>query len=364
LNYLGQGALLLRDPGAAPSPFFRMIPGPLLLVGVALSTAAAVIASQALISGVYSLTRQATMLGLLPRLNIRHTSAEERGQIYIPAMTWAQLVATVCLVLGFQSSGNLAAAYGVAVTLTMVITTVLACILLKHRFRWSWPAAVGLSLVFLLPEGAFTLANLAKIPQGGWFPLLVGAGLFTVMTTWRRGRQILAQRFAERLLPLERFFQRVAAEKPPRVPGTAVFMTSAAAGTPPALLHNYQHNHVLHERVVLLTVVTAVSARVADAERAVVTELGSGVVRVVVRYGFMEQPSAPKLLVSLGLVPEDLQGVTFFLGRETMIASERAGMARWRVRLFALLSRNADPATRFFEIPPDSVLEIGAQIEL
>jgi KUP system potassium uptake protein len=364
LNYLGQGALLLRNPDAAPSPFFRMVPEALLYPIIALSTAATVIASQALISGVYSLTRQATMLGFLPRMSIRHTSAEERGQIYVPSMNWVMMIATICVVLGFRSSGSLAAAYGVAVTLTMVITTLLACVLVKNRWHWRWPTALGITVLFLVPEAAFTAANLAKIEAGGWFPLLVGGCLFALMTTWRKGRQILAQRFKDRLLPLEDFFDRVEAEGPPRVPGTAVFMTSVAGGTPPAMLHNFRHNHVLHEHVVLLTIVTEEDARVRESDRCEVTELECGFVRIAARYGFMEQPNAPKLLIGAQVVSETLQGVTFFLGRETMIATKHPGMARWRVHLFAFLARNAEPATRFFNIPPESVMEIGAQIEL
>jgi KUP system potassium uptake protein len=364
LNYLGQGALLLRDPSAAPNPFFNMAPAGLLYPFIALSTCATVIASQALISGVYSLTRQAMMLGLLPRMSIRHTSAEERGQIYVPSINWLLMGATIFVVLTFRSSGSLAAAYGVAVTLTMVITTLLACVLVKTRWNWRWPTALGITVLFLVPEAAFTAANLAKIEHGGWFPLLVGGFLFALMTTWRKGRQILAQRFKERLLPLEDFFDQVEAEPPPRVPGTAVFMVSVAGGTPPAMLHNFRHNHVLHENVVLLTIVTEEEARVRESERFVATELECGFVRISARYGFMEQPNAPKLLINAQVVPATLEGVTFFLGRETMIATQHPGMARWRVHLFAFLARNAEPATRFFNIPPDCVMEIGAQIEL
>jgi KUP system potassium uptake protein len=364
LNYLGQGALLLRDPGAAPNPFFRMAPDELLYPFIALSTCAAVIASQALISGVYSLTRQAMMLGLLPRMSIRHTSAEERGQIYVPSINWLLAGATIFVVLIFHDSSSLAAAYGIAVTLTMVITTLLACVLTKTRWNWRWLTALGLTALFLVPEAAFTAANLAKIGHGGWFPLLVGGFLFSLMTTWRKGRQILAQRFKERLLPLEDFFGRIQGERPPRVPGTAVFMTSVAGGTPPAMLHNFRHNHVLHEHVVLLTIVTEEDARVPESERFDATELECGFVRIAARYGFMEQPNAPKLLINAQVVPETLKGVTFFLGRETMIATQHPGMARWRVHLFAFLARNAEPATRFFNIPPDCVMEIGAQIEL
>jgi KUP system potassium uptake protein len=364
LNYLGQGALLLRDPSAAESPFFRMVPSELLFPAIGLSTVATVIASQALISGLYSLTSQAAMLGFLPRMHIRHTSAEERGQIYVSTINWLLMIGTICVVLGFRKSADLAAAYGVAVTLTMVITTVLACVLVKSGWGWRWASALGITLLFLLPEASFAAATLTKVGHGGWFPLVVGAFLFTVMTTWRKGRQILAQRFKERIVPLEQFFDKVEVETPARVPGTAVFMTSVPGGTPPALLHNFRHNHVLHEHVALLTIVTAEAARARDNERCSIEQLECGFVRMTARYGFMEQPDVPKLLASARLVPESLQGVTFFLGRETMIATAHPGMARWRVHLFAFLARNAEPATRFFNIPPDCVVEIGAQIEL
>ncbi len=363
MNYFGQSALLIEDPKAVENPFFLLFPQLLLYPMIALSTAATVIASQALITGVFSLTSQATMLGLLPRVRINHTSADERGQIYVPFVNWALMLATIGLVLGFRSSGNLAAAYGIAVTLTMVITTVLAYFLARRVWKWSVVKAGALSLLFLAPELVFMGANAIKIEHGGWFPLVVGAGIFTMMLSWRRGREILAQRFREQLLPLTDFFDLMVVERPARVPGTAVFMTSSREGTPPPLLHNFMHNRVVHQHIVLLTVITSDAARVAESERCTVEEMEHGFIRVVGRYGFMEQPDAPKLLHDAGLIGT-VEHVTFFLGRENLIATKHPGMARWRVSLFAFLTRNAQPATKFFNIPPDRVMELGAQIEL
>ena len=363
LNYFGQGALLLAHPEAVENPFFRMAPGWALYPLVALSTAATVIASQALITGVYSLTRQATMLGFMPRVEVRHTSAAERGQIYVPTMNWLLMLATVGLVLGFKSSSELAAAYGIAVTLTMVMTTVLAAIYARRGWGWKLHWVIALSVVFLVPETVFLIANLAKITHGGWFPLAVGVLLFSVMTTWRTGRAILSRRFLEDLLPLTDFFDLLRVEIPARVPGTAVFMTSIKDGTPPALLRNFMHNRVLHQHIVLLTIQTQESARVAESERFDVERLDHGFSRVTGRYGFMEQPDAPLLLERAGLV-SSVEHTTFFLGRENLISSAHPGMARWRIRLFAALTRNAQPANKFFNIPPDRVMEIGAQIEL
>jgi KUP system potassium uptake protein len=363
MNYFGQGSLLLADPKAVENPFFRMMPNVALYPMVFLSTAATVIASQALISGVFSLTSQGTMLGLLPRVAIKHTSAHERGQIYVPFVNWALMLATIGLVLGFKSSSNLAAAYGIAVTLTMVITTILAYFLTRHVWGWSIPKAAALSAVFLAPELVFMGANAIKIEHGGWFPLVVGAAIFVMMLSWKRGREILAQRFREQLLPLEDFFDLMHVEVPARVPGTAVFMVSSRDGTPPSLLHNFMHNRVVHQHIVLLTVVTSESARVSEEHRFSVEDLEHGFVRVIGRYGFMEQPDAPRLLLDAHAITS-VEHTTFFLGRENLIATQHPGMAKWRVGLFAFLTRNAQPATKFFNIPPDRVFEIGAQIEL
>ncbi len=351
LNYFGQGALLLERPEDVENPFFRMAPGWALYPLVILSTAATVIASQALITGVFSLTRQATMLGFMPRVEVRHTSAHEAGQIYVPTMNWLLMLATVGLVLGFKTSSDLAAAYGIAVTLTMVMTTVLAAIYARLGWGWRREWVAALTILFLVPESVFLIANLAKIAHGGWFPLAVGVLLFTVMTTWRRGREILARRFQEDLLPLDDFFDLLRVEIPARVPGTAVFMTSIKTGTPPALLRNFMHNRVLHQHIVLVTIATQGSARVAEEERFTVEHLEHGFSRVTGRYGFMEQPDAPELLERAGLV-SSVEHTTFFLGRENLISSSHPGMARWRIRLFAALTRNAQPANKFFNIPP------------
>jgi KUP system potassium uptake protein len=363
MNYFGQGALLISHPETIANPFFKMVPTFALLPVVLLSTCATVIASQALISGVYSLTSQATMLGFLPRFSIRHTSAHERGQIYIPSVNYALMLAAIGLVLGFKSSDALAAAYGIAVTLTMVITTILAFFLVRYGWGWGYHKAIPISLVFFIPEMFFVGANATKIEHGGWFPLIIGATIFAIMVTWKRGREILAERFAEQLLPLSDFYDVIAVELPARVPGTAVFMTGTRDGTPPALLHNFLHNRVLHQNIVLLTIVTDDSARIAEEDRFKLEKLEHGFCRIVGRYGFMEQPDAPALLIAAGLI-HTVEHTTFFLGRENLVATRRPGMARWRVSLFAFMSRNAQPATKFFNIPPDRVMEIGAQIEL
>jgi KUP system potassium uptake protein len=363
LNYFGQGAFLLAHPEDVENPFFRMAPDWALYPMVALATAATVIASQALITGVFSITRQATMLGFLPRMNVLHTSPHERGQIYVPTMNWMLMAATLALVLFFQSSSKLAAAYGLSVTLTMVMTTVLVALYARRGWGWSFHRVGLIVLPFVTLELAYLGANLTKILHGGAFALGVGVLLFAVMTTWRRGRQIMAQRFKEQLLPLSDFFELLLVEIPARVPGTAVFMTSTREGTPPPLLHNFMHNRVVHQHIVLLTIVTADSARVAEEDRCEIERLEHGFSRVTARYGFMEQPDAPLLLERAGLI-SSVDHTTFFLGRESLIATQHPGMARWRVRLFAWLTRNAQPANKFFNIPPDRVMEIGAQIEL
>jgi KUP system potassium uptake protein len=363
LNYLGQGALLIADPSALENPFYRLAPDWALIPLVILSTCAAVIASQALISGVFSMTRQATMLGFLPRVNVLHTSAHERGQVYVPAVNWLLMLATIALVLGFRSSSALAGAYGVAVIMTMVITTMLAFDLGRFGWGWSLPQSIAVTALFLLPEVFFLGANITKVAEGGWFPLVLAVGLFVVMTTWQRGRGILSKRFRQQMLPLKTFFRTLRKRAPVRVTGTAVFMTSSKDGTPLALLHNFEHNHVVHSRIILLTILTDESARVEEAQRSTIEELGHGFTRVIARYGFMEHPDVPALLRQIGLI-EDFAKATFFLGRETMITTDHSGMAGWRVHLFSYLSRNAQPATKFFHIPPDRVMELGAQIEL
>jgi len=362
LNYFGQGALLLSDPEAAGNVFFRLAPSWALYPFVLLSTAATVIASQALISGVYSLTRQGSMLGLLPRVNVLHTSAQQEGQIYVPVINWMLMFVTIGLVLGFGSSSRLAAAYGMAVTLSMLITTLLAYTVAR-TWGWSRWQAGGVTLLFLSIELTFLAANLEKIGRGGWFPLLLAAFLSVIMSTWYRGRELLAERFRRDLLPLDEFFEIVSSTSPLRVPGTAVFMTGHRQGTPPALLHNLRHNHVLHQNVILLTIVMDDAARVSESRRVTVESAGPGFFRVIGRYGFMEQPDAPDLVLRSGLLTE-LSDVTFFLGREHLIVGERSAVQRWRIALFTFLARSSQPATRFFNIPPDRVMEIGTQIAL
>jgi KUP system potassium uptake protein len=304
------------------------------------------------------------MLGYLPRVSVQHTSAGHIGQIYVPTVNWMLTIATIALVLGFKSSSALAAAYGVAVTLNMAITTLLAYVVARRRWAWGVAPAVAVTLLFLTPELVFVSSNMAKVADGGWFPLAVGVVLFTVFTTWRRGREILFERYKERVVPLEDFFELMRVELPKRVPGTAVFMTSATGGTPPALLTNFLHNRVVHEHVVLLTIVTEGKARVPRAERVEVLELENGFRRAIARYGFMETPDIPTLLERPELRDYSLEYVTFFLGKETVLPTARPGMALWRERLFAFLTRNAQPATAFFGIPPTRVVEIGVQIEM
>jgi len=364
LNYLGQGALLLHTPDAVSNPFFRMAPQWSLYPLLVLATMAAIIASQAVISGAFSLSRQAAMLGYLPRMRIAHTSAHEIGQVYVPGINAALFVCTIALVMGFRSSSNLAAAYGIAVTITMVITTVLAYWVARHRWAWSRAAALSLTAVFLVVDLAFFGANIVKIADGGWVPLLAAGAVFTVMTTWKRGRQQLGERMRSRIVPLTDFFAGIDAGDPARAPGTAVFMSSNPAGTPPALLQNFLHNHVVHERVILLTIVTEESARVADTERVEVEELGHGFVRVIAHYGFMEEPDIRAVLARPDVPAPPVDQVTFFLGRETLLSTEQSDMPRWRTNLFALMTRNAAQATSFFRIPAARVFEVGSQIEL
>ena len=366
INYFGQGALLIHTPAAVENPFYRMTPEWALYPVVVIATAATVIASQALISGAFSLTMQAVQLGYVPRVAIDHTSAREFGQIYIPAVNWALMVACIGLVLGFRSSSNLAAAYGVAVTTTMTITTVLLFVVARERWRWGLPLAASVTGFFLLVDIAFWGANLLKIPSGGWFPLVAGALIFGLMATWKRGRQILTERLSEGALPIELFVQDVAAKSPARVPGTAVFMYSNPEATPPALLHNLKHNKVLHERVVFLSVATAEVPHVPVERRATLEELGHGCYRLRLVYGFMEEPHVPDALAALrgnGLEFRPMD-TTYFLGRETLIPSRRRGMAIWREHLFAMMNRNARTATSFFCLPPNRVVELGAQVEL
>jgi KUP system potassium uptake protein len=367
LNYFGQGALVLAHPEMVDQPFFQMAPTWALYPLVALAAAATVIASQAVISGAFSLTMQAVQLGYMPRLEIDHTSERERGQIYIPSVNWALMFACIGLVLGFRSSSNLAAAYGVAVTTDMVFTTILFAVVARSRFRWGIPAVLALATAFLVVDLAFWAANIIKVPHGGWFPLVVAAAVFILMTTWKRGREILAQRLKVGELPFEVFTESILRKPPLRVPGTAVFMYGNTATTPPALLHNLKHNKVLHERVVLLTIRTEEIPHVPASDRLRVEDLGHGFFRVVLTYGFMEDPNVPaalQLAKAQGLEFR-MMDTTYFLGRENLIAtSRRRGMAVWREKLFAWMSKNSRAATSFFRLPPNRVVELGAQIEL
>jgi KUP system potassium uptake protein len=366
MNYLGQGAMLLDYPELAESPFYHMAPRWGLYPLVVLATAAAVIASQALISGAFSLTRQAIQLGYSPRLDIEHTSETTEGQIYIPQVNTALMLATVGLVLGFRSSSALAAAYGIAVTSTMVITTLLAYLVARDAWGVSRVVAGSLAGFFLAIDLGFFGANLTKIAYGGWFPLIVGGLIYTVLSTWKAGRALLAARINERIYPLERFMQDIIWQPPLRVPGTAVFMTSLDTGTPPTLLHNLEHNQVLHERVILLTVMTSDTPYVKAADRIQIEPLQQGFYRMTVRYGFAEQPDVPAALreAQKNGFPIRMNRTTFFLGIETLLPTSRPGMALWRERLFVFTARNAVRATSFFRIPPERVVEIGIQVEL
>ncbi|MEX2219800.1 MAG: potassium transporter Kup [Phycisphaerales bacterium] len=366
LNYFGQGALILADPTALDNPFYRMAPQWALYPLVALAAAATVIASQALISGAFSLTMQAIQLGYSPRMTIRHTSSAQRGQIYLPFVNWTLMLSCIGLVVGFKSSSNLAAAYGIAVTTTMSITTILFGVVAWRNWKWPMSAALALAAFFLAFDLAFLGANVVKIPHGGWFPIVVAAAVFILMTTWKTGRRVVAQRLAQQTVPFDSFLVSIRRGMPLRVPGAAVFMYSSATGTPPALLHNLKHNKVLHERVILLTVRTEDLAHVPPVERVGAEALGEGFFRVRVRYGFMDEPDIPAALalVPSESLPLDPMQVTYFLGRENLIPSSRPGMARWREALFAWMSRNAQSATAYFRLPPNRVVELGAQIEL
>jgi len=365
LCYFGQGALLLADPEKVEQPFYALAPDWGVLPLTVLATGATVIASQALITGVFSLTMQASTLGWLPRVRIRHTSAAERGQIYVPAFNWGLLVACVGLVLAFRTSGNLAAAYGLAVTATMLITTLLFFHVATTSFRWPRLPTAVLCGGFLVVDVAFFSSNLLKFPAGGWFPVLVALGIFTAMTTWRHGREILAARLHRGETPLLQFL--ATNEHLPRVPGTGVYLFSLAGATPPAMVKNVEHNEVLHERLVVLSVVTEDVPFVPAPGRSEVHRLGPGAWGVVLHYGFMDRVDIPQGLAEgdaaeLGLVTDP--NVTFFVGSERIQVTEAEGMAMWRERLFAVMHRNATPAERWFELPPGRVMSVGSTVEL
>ena len=370
LNYLGQGAMLLSaDPATALAqvrdPFFYLASDEFRLPLVLLATAAAIIASQAVISGAFSVTQQAIQLGFVPRLRIAHTSEAAAGQIYIPIVNWALMTMVILLVLTFRSSSNLAAAYGIAVTGAMLIDSILISVVLRQMWNWNRFVVAGLLVLFFTVDFSYLSANLLKIPAGGWFPLLVGAIAFTLLTTWAKGRQLMIARMNEASLPME-IFIKSAAPSAARVPGTAVFMTSSASGVPHALLHNLKHNKVLHERVILLTVRIEDVPYVMPEKRLEVRDYGSGFFRVILRYGFMEEIDVPAALAQLKGIGDQckMMDTSFFLARQTLLASARPGMAIWRERLFAWMLRNAVSAMDFFKLPTNRVVELGSQVEI
>lgn len=365
LNYFGQGALMILNP-EVDHPFYELAPSWATIPLVILSTSATVIASQALISGVFSLSRQAIQLGYIPRLNIIHTSKDEIGQIYIPVVNWALLISTIWLVLTFRSSSNLASAYGLAVTGTMVTTTILAYFVARRNWGWSRPLALLVVAIFLTCDLAFFTANLPKIPDGGWFPLVVGVLMYFLMSTWQRGRAIVAERMKRNALPLGQFVKDVERQNPFRVPGISIFMTSDPESTPAALLHNLKHNKILHERLAMLTITTTDEPYVRTKDRVQFQTLFTNVHRIVANYGFMQTPNIFEILDAAKKQGFDFifEDITFFLGRETILPSRHPGMWIWRERIFAFMLRNAQRATAFFQIPPDQVIEVGMQVEI
>jgi KUP system potassium uptake protein len=364
LNYFGQGAILLEEPGASINPFYHLAPGWALYPLVGLATVATVIASQAVISGAFSLTGQAVQLGYLPRLTVVHTSSSEHGQIYIPVVNALLMLATLGLVLGFGSSGHLAAAYGIAVSTTMVITTILAYVAARLVWRWPWWVAALVTAVFLAVDLSFFGANMVKVTEGGWFPLLAGIAVYTVMATWNHGRRILRERMARNSVPLTDTIAALHPGSPVRVPGTAVFLSRDARLTPSSLLHNLKHNKVLHKRVLVLSVRNEEVPYVAHQKRCAVEDLGKGFYRAEARYGFMERPAMADMIEGLRLQGFDLpDDSSFFLARATVVVKSR-GPAAWRDRLFAFLERNELRPTDFLAIPPNRVVELGLEVDV
>ena len=364
LNYFGQGALLLAHPEALENPFFLLAPEWAMVPLVVLATMATVIASQAVISGAFSVARQAIQLGYLPRMEIVHTSGREQGQIYVPFTNWTLYVAVMGLVIGFRSSSNLAAAYGIAVTGTMMIDTILVTFVMFLIWKWALWRIVAVCGFLLLVDTCFLASNSLKIFQGGWFPLVIGLGSFTVLTTWKRGRALVFDKMVEQSVPLEALLMSV--HEIHRVPGVAVFMTGSRFGAPTALLHNLKHNKILHERVFLVTIVTTDTPYVARDERVEYCIIGHGFYRLVVRFGFMEHPDLPEALAEIKQYGHHLKMMetTFYLSREVIVPTLKHGMALWRERLFAFMSKNAMSAYEFFRIPTDRVVEIGTQLEI
>lgn len=370
LNYMGQGAMILSmSPAEAQEtirdPFFLMVPEMISTPVIILTIFAAIIASQAVISGAFSLTQQAIQLGFMPRLSILHTSEKAAGQIYIPAINWALAIMVLLLVLFFQSSSNLAAAYGIAVTGAMFIDTCLIAVVLVSLWKWPKWKALPLLALFFIVDFAYLGANLLKVPSGGWVPLVIGLVIFTLLTTWSRGRALMRERMAESTMPME-IFIKSAANSATRVPGTAVFMASAASGVPSALLHNIKHNRILHERIIILTVQIEDVPFVEEADRIFCKDLGEGFYRVKMRFGFLEETDVPRTLDKVELCgPKfDMMHTSFFLSRQTLIASKIPGMAIWREKMFAWMLRNAANAMEFFKLPSNRVVELGSQVEI
>jgi KUP system potassium uptake protein len=364
MNYLGQGALVLSDPTAIANPFYRMVPSWALYPMIALATAATVIASQAVITGAFSLTNQAVQLGLLPRLQIRRTSETQAGQIYIPRIRGLLLLGTLILVVLFRSSYGLASAYGVAVAGTMLVDGLMAFIVIRRGWKWSIWTTVALMVPFILIDFAFLGANLLKVPQGGWVPLLIGGCLLTVMLTWRRGAKILGAKTRRLEMPVEELIHSLAKSPPHRVPGTAVFLTAAPESAPTALLHSLKHYKVLHENNVIVTIVTEGIPRVAPQDRVAIEPLGHGFMRVILHFGFMETPNIPRALAiarKLGWT-FDIMSTSFFLSRRSVRPDARSGMPAWQDKLFIFLAQNADDASSYFQLPTDRVVEIGTQV--
>ncbi|MHB8138451.1 MAG: potassium transporter Kup [Smithellaceae bacterium] len=365
-NYFGQGALLLAHPEMNINPFYKIVPEFLLYPMIILSTAATVIASQALISGAFSLTQQAVQLGLCPRVRIIHTSGEMQGQVYIPFVNYALMIACIGVVIGFKESGALAGAYGIAVTGTMIITSILYFLVLTHYQKWSLWKVIPLIGIFLAFDVSFFAGNIFKIADGGWFPIFIAAIIAIAMTTWKKGRQELYNNLIGARFPLDSFLSELPRSHMPRVSGTAVFMTLSPVGTPPTLLHNVKHNHILHEKVVLLSIITKDTSKVLAGERIKLTNMGQGFYRVEAFFGFMQKPNVPqimKILAQYGLVTDPMT-TTFFLGKETLLTGGKSKMMKWRKALFALMSRNAGNPTSYFGIPANRVVELGTQIEL
>jgi KUP system potassium uptake protein len=365
-NYYGQGALLLADPAALENPFFLLAPGWALYPLVGLATAATVIASQATISGAFSMAQQATLLGLSPRIKILHTSASEYGQIYVPAINWIQLAGVVALVLAFKSSTNLAAAYGIAVTGTMLVTTLLVFVLALRAWKWGWPLSILVLGSFMIVDGTLLSANMVKFIQGGWVPLALATMIFAAMWTWYQGRMAVAQREQEGSLPMETLLASINPSRVHRPQGTAVYLTAFSGNAPSCLLHNLKHNEVLHEHVVLVTVEVPDEPYVPPNTRAQIRHLGKGVHHVVLRYGFMEQPDVPRDLLPLAErgIPVDPMRTSYFVGRNTFVAAERPLLPRWQEKLFLVLARFASSAGDFFQLPHNRVVELGSRIEI